>query len=228
MVGGKLDRFDATQHKFSRWKRWKHAARRSVVIHRRRREVAHRRGTRTGPLSTRWRISTRWSITMRRSIATRRSITTRWSIATRRSITTRRSISVRRSVAHAAALAHAFPRALAALCVWCSLPREFRGKDNVALGVDPEFDVIWSACGFDARCHDVHRSTKFGGAFVACTCGNRDVRALHEAKQGIHAFDRNPTRSVARWILNPARPEFTRIKRAHGAVDRALPRPVDA
>ena len=217
MVGGKLDRFDATQHEFSRWKRWKHAARRSVVIHRRRRrEVAHRRGTRTGPLATWWSISARWGIA------------TRWSITTRRSVATRRSITTRWSVAHAAAFAHAFPRALAALCVWCSLPREFRGKDNVALGVDPEFDVIWPACCFAARCHDVHRSTKFGGAFVACTCGNRDVRALHEAKQGIHTFDRNPTRRVARRILNPARPKFTRIKRAHGAVDRALPRPVDA
>lgn len=70
MVGGKLDRFDATQHEFSRWKRWKHAARRAVVIHRRRRrEVAHRRGTRTGPLSTRWSITTRWGITTRWRVA---------------------------------------------------------------------------------------------------------------------------------------------------------------
>ena len=82
MVGGKLDRFDATQHEFSRWKRWKHAARRAVVIHRwRRREVAHRRGTRTGPLSTRWSITTRWRITTRRSIAMRWGITTRWRVA---------------------------------------------------------------------------------------------------------------------------------------------------
>lgn len=102
-------------------------------------------------------------------------------------------------------------------------------EHDIAIGVDPKIDFVGARCviagaqsSIAARGDDVHRSAQRGGRLVTSACEGDGVTALHKSKQIIHAFDGD----AAIVVLDPARPEFTRIETARRPALALLPRAV--
>lgn len=102
-------------------------------------------------------------------------------------------------------------------------------EHDIAIGVDPKIDFVGAGCviagaqsSIAARGDDVHRSAQRSGRLVTSACEGDGVTALHKSKQIIHAFNGD----AAIVVLDPARPEFTRIKTARRPALALLPRAV--